>query len=171
MSIIIGCYIISNGDADEIIECLRSQETLANLVVLAIDSSASIDTTLKLEKFRETYLPDLFVYRQKWENHFANARNDCLHTLLMRYPECDYVYWVDSDDVWEPSTNFEKFTERLEAAKPNSIILPYEYSEGLTLNRKRFWKVAEDGKSPYTWAGAAHEVEQLVLPEYAGEVT
>ena len=171
MSIVIGCYVISRNDLDEIIECLRAQETLANVVVLAIDAPASKEFTDKLLEFKETYLPDLYVFKQMWENDFSKARNNCLSILLGKYPECDYVYWVDSDDVWDPSTNFDRLTERLEAAKPNSVILPYEYSEGLTLNRKRFWKVAEDGKSPYIWVGAAHEVEQLVSPEYAGEVT
>jgi glycosyltransferase involved in cell wall biosynthesis len=171
MSIIIGCYVIARNDLDEIVECLKAQETLANVVVLAIDAPASKELTDKLLEFRETYLPDLYVYKQMWENDFSKARNNCLSILLGKYPECDYVYWVDSDDVWDPSVNFDRLTERLEAAKPNSVILPYNYTEGLILNRKRFWKVTEDGKSPYTWVGAAHEVEQLVLPEYAGEVT
>ena len=170
MSLLIGCHIISNGTAEEIIECLNSQETLANFIVLALDSSAPVETTLKLEKFKETFYPDLFIYRQKWEHDFSKARNDCLDTLLIKYPECDYIYWVDSDDVWDVSVDFSKFKAKLEEAMPNSVILPYEYQEGIELNRRRFWKLTESGRSPYAWVGVAHEVEQLLLPEFNGEV-
>ena len=170
MSIKIGCHVISRNDIEEIIICLKAQEELANVVVLAIDSPASKELTSKINEFKETYLPELYVYKQAWSNNFSKARNECLYMLLTRYPECDYVYWVDSDDIWDSSTSFALLRERLEGAKPNSVILPYEYTEGLLLNRKRFWKVKE-GKSSYKWVGAAHEVERLVIPELAGEVT
>ena len=170
MSIKIGCHVISRNDIEEITTCLKAQEELTNGVVLAIDSPASKELISKINEFKETYLPELYVYKQAWSNNFSKARNECLHMLLTRYPECDYVYWVDSDDIWDSSTNFALLRERLEGAKPNSVILPYEYTEGLLLNRKRFWKVKE-GKSSYKWVGAAHEVESLVMPELAGEVT
>jgi tetratricopeptide (TPR) repeat protein len=170
VSIEVGCYIISRDNAEEIITCLREQEYLANSVMLAIDSKVSEETIAAIENIKHSYLPDLTVYKQEWQDDFAWARNDCLCRLLEKCPTLDYVYWVDSDDVWDSSIDFSLLKERLEAARPNSVILPYEYLDGIALNRKRFWKVVEGTYSPYCWVGAAHEVENLVMPELAGEV-
>lgn len=172
MSIKLGCHIIFKGNVEEIVECLRSQEALANAVVVAIDSTASPETINALEKLKENYFPDLYVYKQVWQNNFALARNDCLCKLLEKFPDLDYVYWVDSDDVWDSSADLSLLKERLEGAKPNSVILPYEYTESLIIiNRKRIWKVTENNDSSYIWLGAAHEVEQLVALDLLGEAT
>ena len=170
MSIEVGCYIISRDNAEEIITCLRAQEWLATSVMLAIDSKASEETIAAIENIKHSYLPDLTVYKQEWQDDFSWARNDCLCKLLEKYPTLDYVYWVDSDDVWDGSVDFSQLKEKLEADKPNSVILPYEYLDGIALNRKRFWKVVDGTYSPYCWVGAAHEVENLVMPELVGEV-
>jgi hypothetical protein len=130
MSITIGCHIISNGNVEELKKCLNAQESMADFIAVAIDSSVSPEDMLEVEKFKETFYPDFYIYIQKWENDFSKARNDCLDTLLIKYPECDYIYWVDSDDVWDFSVDFSKFKAKLEEAVPNSVILPYEYQEG-----------------------------------------
>ena len=88
----IGCYIIVKGDADKIESCIRSQQGLADVVMVAIDdgpdSLATRDVVANV-----TLKSDMQIryYHQTWPNSYSTARNDALNFLLLSVNDLDYV--------------------------------------------------------------------------------
>ena len=135
----IGLHMIVAGDADPVISCIASQSKLMDCGVILVDSGEKSDALYTALVGLE--IPDLVVRRHEWKDSFAQARNEALVVLLLDFPDIDYVYWVDGDDVWESRADLPALRKKLEAEQPVAVNLIYQYSKNTKLYRNRFWKV------------------------------
>ena len=169
MGIKIGLHMIVKGEQDRIKSCIEANFGLADYFSLAIDAGTNSDETYELCR---SLLSSSDVFRHWWKDDFSEARNSALDHLLARHPDVDYVYWIDSDDIWsENSISHEELRNRLEAFKPDSVQNTYIYGTetsedlpSLTYFRTRFW-ACNNGKSTRRWYGPAHEVN-VTIPEF-----
>ena len=155
----IGLHMIAAGDADSVVACVKSQQGLMDCGIILVDSGAYSDELYS--KLVSLDIPNLIVRRHLWQDSFAQARNEALEMLLESFPDIDYIYWVDGDDLWDSSADIKTIREKLEKERPEAVNIIYKYSDSFEFYRNRFWRVV-DGKSPYIWKGAAHEVELAV---------
>lgn len=159
----IGAHLIARNEPDNIINCLDSCNGLVDYFVVAVDSGPESDETYNLIKDRE----NTFVYRQDWPNSFADARNDSLKVLLEKYPNIDYILWVDGDDYWSSnraiSISHEEVRKRLEEQRPGAVNNIYTYgnddnnNSSLSYYRLRLFAHTPGTSPTYTWEGSAHE--------------
>jgi tetratricopeptide (TPR) repeat protein len=168
MSIRIGLHLIVKNDIDRITKCIESQAGLADIILVAVDAGRESDKTY--DWLTMVDVPGLHAYRQEWKDDFSWARNDCLQKLIKEFEDLDYVYWVDSDDIWDPSAKFDKLREKLEKEQPRSVMLPYQYTEAASFYRVRFWKVI-NGQSVNEWTGGTHEIEKPIIFDCGEDVT
>lgn len=152
----IGLHMIVAGDPSPVIPCIESQSGLCDCGVILVDSKRDSDDLYSA--LINMNIPHLAIRRYVWESSFARARNTALEKLLLNFPNIDYVYWVDGDDIWAPGTNLSDLRDKLEKEQPEAVNLLYQYSSTAKLYRNRIWKVV-NGEVPYFWRGGAHEVE------------
>ena len=173
MTLRIGLHFIVKNEADRIEACLKDNLELADYFSIAVDSGSSSDTTYEI--CRKIVGPNS-VFRDEWKDSFSDSRNAALNHLLIQHPDVDYIYWIDSDDLWSTnSISPAEVRKRLEEQQPFSVKNLYAYGEytptnpGLVYHRNRIWKClrAPDGKPLSTryWVGPAHEVN-VFYPEY-----
>lgn len=171
MGIKVGLHIIVKGEQDRIASCIASNHGLADYYSIAVDSGSSSDKTYEICR---NIVGPKDVFRHEWKDDFAEARNSALNHLLKTHPDVDYVYWIDSDDLWDFSTiSPQDIKSRIEELSPIAIKNLYYYGfnpsskeSNLSYYRVRMWKCI-DGKSTRHWAGPAHEVN-IYYPEYEG---
>ena len=160
----IGLHMIVREEEDNILNCLNSCNGLVDFTVVAVDSKKESDKTYNLIKDRE----NTYVYRQAWNNSFADARNDSLYKLLEKYPNVDYICWIYADDTWgteyQGSISHETLRQRLEHQKPNVINNTYIYAEDVASNkpnlsylRLRMFSHTPSSPPNFIWEGVAHE--------------
>lgn len=161
--------MIVKGEQDRIKSCIETNFGLADYFSLAVDAGTNSDETYEMCR---TLLGSSDVFRHWWKDDFSEARNSALDHLLARHPDVDYIYWIDSDDVWsDVSISHEELRNRLESFNPDSVQNTYIYGTetsedlpSLTYFRTRFWKCI-NGKSTRRWYGPAHEVN-VTIPEF-----
>lgn len=170
MDIKIGLHMIVKGEQDRIKSCIEANLNLADYFSIAVDAGTNSDETYETCR---TLVGSSDVFRHWWKDDFSEARNSSLDHLLSRHPDVNYVYWIDSDDVWsENSLNFKELRKRLIDINPDSVQNTYIYGNekfakelpSLTYFRTRFWKCI-NGKSTRRWYGPAHEVN-ITAPEF-----
>jgi tetratricopeptide (TPR) repeat protein len=152
----IGCHLIVKGDFDKIGPCLESQKGFADYFSVAVDCRAEDNKVYELCKS----IVGKGVYRQPWPRNIAQARNWSLEHLLRHYPDVNYVYWTDADDLF--NADHKMLRQRVEDVKPSAVVNTYAYHPTLWHDRTRLWKVV-DGKSSRKWVGAIHEVNVPAL--------
>jgi tetratricopeptide (TPR) repeat protein len=173
VSLKIGLHFIVKNEADRIEACLKDNLELADYFSIAVDSGSSSDATYEI--CRNIVGPDS-VFRDEWKDSFSDSRNAALNHLVLNHPDVDYIYWIDSDDLWSTtSINPTEVRKRLEEQQPFAVKNLYAYGEytptnpGLVYHRNRIWKCIKtpEGKTVSTryWAGPAHEVN-VFYPEY-----
>jgi tetratricopeptide (TPR) repeat protein len=170
----LGCHIIVKNEESRIEACLKDNIGFADYFSIAVDSGSSSDATYEI--CRNIVGPDS-VFRDEWKDSFADSRNAALNHLVLNHPDVDYIYWIDSDDLWSPtSTDLSEIKKRIEEQQPFAVKNLYIYGEdkssktsGLQYHRNRLWKCVKtpEGKTVSTryWVGPAHEVN-VFYPEY-----
>jgi tetratricopeptide (TPR) repeat protein len=181
MSVKIGMHIIVKEESDRIQGCLESFMRLVDVFVIAVDSKPESDSTFEIA---QKVIGDRgFVYRQVWQDDFSIARNDALENLLTRYPDIDYVFWADGDDILALSgpgvTSPEEIKKRLGEQLPDSVQGPYVYGmdfvkEGVSPNlkyyRNRFWRHIKGSPKFRYWKGPIHECDVMNFSTGRGDV-
>ena len=82
--------------------------------------------------------PNLHVHTYEWGDDFAAARNASFAAAAGDPTE--WVLWLDADDRVPDAATLKHFLTNVLPSDPgvDSWSLPYEYGEGLVLDRERF---------------------------------
>jgi tetratricopeptide (TPR) repeat protein len=78
----------------------------------------------------------------EWEDDFGKARNQVLEVTKEKFPDSDYLFWIDSDDVLKAKTSLHNIAFQIGAG---AIQFPY-------------WYQLDDNGRPIVW----HSRERLV---------
>lgn len=141
------CMIVRNEEA-VLDRCLKSIEGVYDQLVIV--DTGSLDNTIAIAK---NYTDE--VYLVPWENDFGKARNKAFS-----YAKCDYVMYMDADDVL-PEKEKEKLMAlklRLatmeDSSRPRTITMLYDVPEAGGISSRTRMMARHEG--PY-WVGVIHE--------------
>lgn len=85
---------------------------------------------------------------------FAAARNESF-----RHAKCDFVFWIDSDDVLEGGSELRAVVQDMQDRKLDMAFLPYDYAKdhlGRVFYRQ--WRERIFRRGLGTWVNPVHEV-------------
>ena len=93
------CSILRDEE-ENVVDMMRSVEGLIDYYCVGFDRA----TTDKTEEIVRDYLKDreAFFYHFRWKNDFSWARNLCLDMAWGEFPDAEYVFLGDGDDVLHP---------------------------------------------------------------------
>lgn len=138
------CLIVK--DEEEAIERVLNCVTGFADEIVVVDTGSADKTVELAKKFTDK------IYFFEWRDDFSAARN-----FAFEQAECDYVMWLDADDVISVE-NCTKIRALLNGATFDMAFLPYasvnENGERvLEYYRERIFKRSKN----YTFSGAVHE--------------
>lgn len=93
------CMIVRN-EAANIQTALESAHQIADEII--INDTGSKDNTIKII---EEYEAPIKLFKTKWDNNFAKARN-----LTLKYAQYGWIMWLDADD-YIPKESIERIQE------------------------------------------------------------
>lgn len=138
------CLIVKNEE-EVIARCLACVKKFADEIVV-VDTGSTDGTVEEVKKFTEN------IYYFKWIDDFSAARNFSLDKAT-----CDYVMWLDADDVITDENCF-KIKKLLNGADFDMAYLAYaaNVENGVptfVYYRERIFKRSKN----YRFSGAVHE--------------
>ncbi len=151
----ISLALIVKNDACEaalLRRCLRSVENLFDEIVVAVTLApdAPIDPAFD---FLDA-VDGAEVYGIPWENDFSKARN-----FAFARASCDWVAWLDADDVLEGAARFRPAVEKALADGADWVWLAYDYDHDTQTGKcvNRFYRERVVRRGLFEWSGALHE--------------
>lgn len=147
------CMIIKNEE-DTLPRCLESVKGIPDEIIL-IDTG-STDNTIHIAK---QWTPN--VYRLKWSDSFADARNYSFQKATK-----DYILWLDADDVLR-NEDYQKLVTLKRTLEPSVDMVSMYYHvffdeyNNITTSTRRYRLLKR--KHNFQWQGRVHE--DIIRPE------
>jgi len=143
--------MIVKNEAHVIRRCLDSLKDYVDFIL--IHDTGSTDGTIQtILKWAEENDMDqaMFVYDATWQD-FAHNRSLVMADLARRFPEFDYGFMVDADNVFVPSVTPEEFRSQLGSQEFFNV----EVHTGIHAHTVPL--IYRNRQTPYQYKGVLHE--------------
>jgi glycosyltransferase involved in cell wall biosynthesis len=140
--------IVRDG-AETLEECLASIRPHVSEV--NIYDTGSVDGTLELlERLAGEPGPPIRIQRGEWRDNFAWAREQ---SFAMASPDCDWLMWLDADDVVHGGANLAPVLTQMIAKRYPFLLVAYDAYDGNALG----WRERVVPRGSGAWEGVVHE--------------
>lgn len=146
----ISLAMIVKNEHEVLARCLKSAKTLFDEIII-VDTGSTDDTKIIAQTFA-TKVVDF-----EWNDDFSCARN-----YAFSLATCDYVMWLDADDVFSQKlqNNITNIKALLDSQKPDVVMMKYDIAFDKA-NKPTFSYYRErivKNRVGFVWQGAVHEV-------------
>lgn len=141
------CMIVKD-EHEVLARCLSCAKRVADQLVV-VDTGSTDESVKIARQFTDE------VYSFDWIDDFSAARNNSFS-----YATCDYVMWLDADDVLPDATVDAILRFKADADEPDIVMLPYSMNFDSAGNPTcTFWRERILRRAcNYRWTDPIHEV-------------
>lgn len=112
-----------DSEAVNVSRMLGSVNGYVDAIYLQLNAPKGTPINKKIRTICEQFTDNIYVY--EWDNNFVNARNSLMNKIPKR---CDWVIWLDTDDIVDNPENIKRSLAVMPEDVPGVFIL-YDYQK------------------------------------------